>query len=141
MRAILPFLCLLTLVACHAPPSQPGLSPNRQDADHVLHRLYFGRGMPEGREVSPAQWADFLRDEVTPRFPDGLTHWPAQGQWRSQSGALGKENSFVLEILVPAQEDQTATTSFHAMIDAYKDQFEQESVLWLRDPRVEATFR
>ncbi len=97
--------------------------------------------MPEGREVSPTQWTDFLREEVTPRFPGGLTHWPAQGQWRSDSGALGQENSFVLEVIVPAENNAAAIESFRAVIDAYKEQFEQESVLWLRDPKVDVTFR
>lgn len=131
-------LMLWGLPGCSPPP----FPASPEDAStHVLHRLYFGRGMPEGREVSPAQWADFLRDNVTPRFPDGLTYWPAQGQWRSESNALGKENSFVLEIIVPQQQEHTAGESFRTIIDTYKQQFAQESVLWLRDPSVEVTFR
>jgi len=36
--------------------------------------LYFGRARPQGF-VSELEWPLFLRDEVTSRFPDGLTAW------------------------------------------------------------------
>ena len=36
--------------------------------------LYFGLARPKG-SVSELEWQIFLRDEVTRRFPDGLTVW------------------------------------------------------------------
>ena len=41
--------------------------------------LYFGLGRPKGT-VSELEWQLFVRDEVTPRFPSGLTVWDAEGQ-------------------------------------------------------------
>jgi hypothetical protein len=38
----------------------------------LLDRLYLGRAQPDGTEVSDQDWAKFLRDVVTPRFPHGL---------------------------------------------------------------------
>lgn len=142
MRLFCTFFILAALSACtpSPSPSSPETAASNEAA-WVLHRLYLGRGLPEGREVSPAQWEDFLHNDVTHRFPAGLTHWSAQGQWRNEAGALSKENSFVLEVLVPATDDQADDDSIRAIIDAYKQQFEQESVLWLRDPTIEATFR
>ena len=43
--------------------------------------LYFGLARPKG-SVSELEWQVFLRDEVTTRFPEGLTVWEANGQWR-----------------------------------------------------------
>ena len=49
--------------------------------------LYFGLSRPKG-SVSELDWQIFLRDEVTRRFPDGLTVWQAEGQ--PAIGSLGK---------------------------------------------------
>ncbi len=57
--------------------------------------LYFGTARPKGT-VSELEWQVFLRDEVTTRFPDGLTVWDAQGQWRAPGGAIDQERSKVL---------------------------------------------
>ena len=48
--------------------------------------LYFGRDKPSGGEVSEAEWAAFLAESVTPRFPDGLSVLPVEGQTRVPSG-------------------------------------------------------
>src|SRR5688500_4603100 len=49
--------------------------------------LYFGTSRPKGA-VSEVEWQVFLRDEVTNRFPDGLTAWDALGQWRSPGSPI-----------------------------------------------------
>ena len=51
--------------------------------------LYFGLTHRAGR-VSESQWQAFLREEVTPRFPDGLTVWQTDGQWRKSDGRIGR---------------------------------------------------
>jgi hypothetical protein len=57
--------------------------------------LYFGTTRPKGT-VSELEWPVFLRDEVTKRFPDGLTVWDAQGQWRTSGGTIDQERTKVL---------------------------------------------
>jgi hypothetical protein len=69
-----------------------------------------------------------LRHEVvTPRFPDGLTVWPAAGQWRSADGALLHEASWVLNVV--RAPDATSDMASATIGDAYKKRFHQESVL------------
>jgi len=70
----------------------------------------------------------FLRDEVTTRFPDGLTVWEAEGQWRSPGGSLDHEQSKVLLLVHP--DTPVARQSVQAVIDAYRKAFDQQSVLW-----------
>lgn len=89
--------------------------------------LYFGRTRPKG-SVSELEWQLFLRDEVTTRFPDGLTTWDAQGQWRGASGVIDHEQSKVL-LLVHA-ETPKARQSVLEVIAAYRKAFDQEAVLW-----------
>ena len=89
--------------------------------------LYFGTARPKG-SVSELEWQMFLRDEVTSRFPDGLTVWEAEGQWKQSDGAIGHERSKVLLLVHP--DTATARDAVQAVIGKYKKNFEQESVLW-----------
>jgi hypothetical protein len=89
--------------------------------------LYFGTQKPGGAPVTEAEWAAFLDEEVTPRFPDGLTVLTGNGQWRNSKGVVTKETSAVLVILyAPSAEKETAIEDIRA---AYKDRFDQESVM------------
>ena len=56
-------------------------------APQVRTTLYFGLARPKGA-VTELEWQIFLRDEVTRRFPDGLTVWEAEGQWRTPAGTI-----------------------------------------------------
>jgi hypothetical protein len=102
----------------------------------VRDTLYFGLSRPGG-VVTQAQWQAFVDTEVTPRFPDGLTVWPAAGQWRGAGGAVAREDSRVLDIVHPSGPDFDA--KLRAIRDAYKAQFHQESVLKVREA-VQADF-
>ena len=93
----------------------------------VRTTLYFGLQRPKGA-VSELEWQMFLRDEVTARFPDGLTVWEAEGQWRGSDGAIGHERSKVL-LLVHADTAQ-AREAVQTVIIRYRKSFDQESVLW-----------
>jgi hypothetical protein len=93
----------------------------------VRTTLYFGRARPGGM-VSDAEWQMFLRDEVTRRFPDGLTAWDAAGQWRTPSGAIEEEPSKVLALIHP--DTMPARDAVQAVIDAYRKMFQQQAVLW-----------
>ncbi|MEQ9606194.1 MAG: DUF3574 domain-containing protein [Kiloniellaceae bacterium] len=89
--------------------------------------LYFGTQKPGGAPVTAAEWAAFLDEEVTPRFPDGLTVLTGNGQWRNSQGVVTKETSAVLVILYePSGEKEAAIEDIRA---AYKDRFAQESVM------------
>jgi len=92
----------------------------------VRTTLYFGLARPKGT-VSELEWQLFLRDDVTPRFPQGLTVWEAQGQWLSQ-GAIGHERTKVL--LLVHSDTPSAQEAVQAVIARYRKAFEQESVLW-----------
>jgi hypothetical protein len=91
--------------------------------------LYFGTGMREG-VVSPQQWDGFLSSVVTVRFPQGLTVWPVQGQWRSADSKIVHETSYVLSLVHP--DDAVSDAAVTEIVTAYKTQFQQESILRLR---------
>jgi Protein of unknown function (DUF3574) len=93
--------------------------------------LYFGLTHPKGT-VSEAEWQAFLRDEVTPRFPDGLTVVEADGQWRQPDGSIGRERTKVL--LIVHDEKPATREALAALVIRYKQLFAQESVLWETAP-------
>src|SRR5262245_61970836 len=98
-------------------------------APQIRTTLYFGLARPKGA-VSELEWQIFLRDEVTKRFPDGLTVWEADGQWRTPAGSIDHERSKVL-LLVHADTPQ-ARQSVQEVIGSYRREVEQDSVLWER---------
>jgi hypothetical protein len=89
--------------------------------------IYFGLTRPMG-SISEAEWQNFLRDEVTPRFPDGLTVLEADGQYRRADGSIQRERSKVVVIL---HDEKPATReALGDLVVRYKKNFAQESVLW-----------
>ena len=101
--------------------------PSCYASTQVRTTLYFGTTRPKGT-VSELEWQVFLRDEVTLRFPDGLTVWEAEGQWRAPDGVIGHERSKVL-LLVHA-DTAAARGAVQTVIDRYRKAFDQQSVLW-----------
>jgi len=65
---------------------------------------------------------------VTPRFPDGLSVVDVAGQYKGSSGAISRERSKLLIVIV-FEPSTTYGPKVQAVIDAYKDRFHQQSVL------------
>jgi hypothetical protein len=118
---------VMLLASCAAPGA---LHCAGSEQAELEEHLYFGAQRPGGR-VSDAEWAAFLAEEVTPRFPAGLTAWPASGQWRSGS-LLVREPSWVLVLVHQATPELEREVL--ALMDAYKQRFQQETVLRVRTP-------
>lgn len=121
---------LFATASCSVGTLQEG-PPALSQQMRLTDRLYFGRVHASG-VVSEREWADFLAEVVTPRFPEGLTVWGADGQW--QDGArrvIVREPTFVLELVHTSNGNRDA--DLKAVIAAYKQRFSQHSVLWVRD--------
>lgn len=97
----------------------------------VQETLYFGTAKPVG-VVSPQEWAAFLAETVTPRFPAGFTVWSASGQWQGADGKVVQEPSYVLRLLYPPGAD--SAQKVQAIVERYRQQFQQEAVLRVRAP-------
>ena len=98
----------------------------------VSDRLYFGRNIPGGGTVSDSAWSSFMAEVVTPRFPDGLTVFRGEGQWRDPGGTIVREATMVLEVTHPAG---TAADSLLALIaGSYRARFHQDAVLRITTP-------
>jgi hypothetical protein len=94
--------------------------------------LYFGRDKQGGGEVSEAEWAAFLADVVTPRFPDGLSVLDVTGQAREPSGSIVRERTKLLVVVVfdaPAHQAKA-----REIVEAYNKRFGQRSVFRTERP-------
>lgn len=96
----------------------------------IEDELFFGLSTPSGGTISETQWQEFLRDDVTPRFPQGLSVVDAAGQWRGNDGGIVHERSRVLTLAHP--DDAASEASIQAIVAAYKTRFEQEAVMRLK---------
>jgi hypothetical protein len=97
----------------------------------VQEFLYFGTETPSGH-VTPEAWAQFIGEIVTPRFPKGLSVWQGSGQWRSASGEVINEPSYIVSLVHP--DDATARKAVQEVVASYKTRFHQEAVLRVRTP-------
>jgi hypothetical protein len=90
--------------------------------------LFFGTSKPDGTEVTDEEFKHFLDEEVTPRFPDGLTLLAGFGQFKNSKGIIVQERSKLLILLYPL-DDAGASDRIEEIRQAYESAFHQESVL------------
>jgi hypothetical protein len=92
----------------------------------VQEVVYFGTNTPSGL-VTPEDWARFLSETVTLRFPEGLSVWQASGQWRARSAVMVNEMTYVLSLIHP--DDAVTNKAMQDILAYYKARFQQEAVL------------
>lgn len=92
-----------------------------------LETLYFGTDRAGAAPISDSDWQAFVTEEITPRFPQGLTTWTARGQWRGASGEIVAEGTHVLQIV--GEDREAIDRSLREITDLYKRKFAQEAVL------------
>lgn len=89
--------------------------------------LYFGLNRPVGPEITTKEWQQFVDNDVTPRFREGLTVFNASGQWLGNDGKLARESSKVL-MLVHAS-DAESNRKIETLRSTYQSRFHQDSVM------------
>lgn len=123
MNPVSALVLFISLTGCAGINGAP-CSGNGRPA--VQELLYFGTETPSGH-VTMEDWGRFLTEAVTPRFPEGLSVWQASGQWRSASGQIIREPSYVLSLVHP--DDPVPNKAVLEIIASYKTRFQQEAVL------------
>jgi hypothetical protein len=123
VKAALGALLLLAGCAAAPQPCPAGAGPA------TIAEAYFGRNVETRAPVTDAEWARFMADTVTPAFPDGLTVLDGLGQWRNAAGQISREDSKVLVLVLPGQDQAAASARLALVTAAWKARFAQESVL------------
>lgn len=105
----------------------------------VCDRLYFGRVIPSGGEVTEAQWNAFVTEIIVPRFPQGFTVYNSSGHWKGDDGIGVSEQSCVLEVVHGS--DPAADIKLEEIALAYRLRFNQEAVIRVRTPSEQTIWR
>jgi hypothetical protein len=123
VKAALGILLLLAACATAPQPCPAGAGPA------TIAEAYFGRNVKTRAPVTDGEWARFMADTVTPAFPDGLTVLDGAGQWRDAAGQINREDSKILLLVLPGQDQAAASARLQSVTAAWKARFAQESVL------------
>jgi hypothetical protein len=127
LGALIATAALVGLTGCATrSPERLPTCPAGQEA-HRTAQLFFGRNIGDKPGVSEADFRKFMDEDVTPKFPDGLTVMDGGGQWRGEENKLIREASKVVMIVLPKGRDVSGRID--AVRSAYKSRFHQESVL------------
>ena len=94
--------------------------------------LYFGLKRPRRRNITQREWSSFIDGFVAPRFPEGLTELDTNGQYMR----IKEPGKILVLVHNKSSEDEK---SINEIIDYYKKQFQQQSVLRVTY-KVEAEF-
>jgi hypothetical protein len=125
MRALIALPLLLLVAGCAGvggPVCPAGQHPMR------LAQLFFGQNIGGKPGVSDAQFRKFTDEELTPRFPDGLTVLDGGGQWKGADQKLIREASKVVVLVLPRHGGDTLR-KLGEVRAAYVARFHQDSVL------------
>ena len=128
MKAALGALLLLAGCTTAPQPCPMGAGPA------TVAEAYFGRNVKTRAPVTDGEWARFMAETVTPAFPDGLTVLDGAGQWRNAAGQISREDSKVLLLVLPGQDQAAASARLAPVTAAWKARFAQESVLTVFRP-------
>lgn len=122
-------LALLTLGGCASlggPACPAGQEPMR------TAQLFFGRNIGDKPGVSAADFRAFVDQELTPRFPEGLTVLDGGGQWKGDENRMIREASKVVVLVLPLKGDSGG--KLDEARRAYVRKFHQDSVMLVTQP-------
>ena len=120
----------LLAIALLMPASRAALAAGECAAPAVSMarvELLFGTTLEGGVALRDDEWRRFVDEEVTKRFPEGLTELAGHGQWRRPDGQVGREPSRVLLIWYTPSTHGDA--DIEAIRERYKKRFKQLSVM------------
>lgn len=127
MRRLAAALLLLGVAGCATPP--PPACPPGQALVRVA-QVFLGARPPA--KIDPAAIARFVDEEVTPRFPDGVSVVNGGDQWKGAENQIMREAAKVLLIVMPA--DGGGHRRLEAIRAAYRAKFGQDSAVFLPPP-------
>lgn len=129
MRWAAALLAACALAGCATPSApEPEPPPPCPEGEEPLRtaQLFFGRNIAGQPGLDEAAFGEFVDQELTPRFPLGLTVLEGGRQWQGSDNALIRQSAKVIVIVLPMKGSDTLLAEVR---DLYKTRFKQESVL------------
>lgn len=123
---------LLMLAGCNATSHTVAADTCKAENQMQQTTLYFGLSRPAGKDITAQEWQQFVDQDVTPRFREGLTVFDARGQWLGNDGKVAREQSKALMLI--HGKDAQSEKNIDALRGLYKSRFAQESVMRVDQP-------
>ncbi len=120
----------LLLAGCQTMPPVPAC-PVGQDAVRTA-QLFFGKSAGGQPQVADADFRRYVDEELTPRFPDGLTVMDGGGQWQGDANKMIRESAKVVLIVLPKGHDAGGRIADARA--AYKRRFHEDTLMLLTQP-------
>ncbi|SCC42909.1 DUF3574 domain-containing protein [Kosakonia oryziphila] len=122
------------LAGCAVPTAKQSVNMQTCKVENQMQQttLYYGLTRQGGKLITAQEWQQYVDNDVTPRFRDGLTTFDAQGQWLGSNGKVTKEPSKAL-MLIHSVDAQT-NAKIDTLREIYKSHFAQESVMRVDQP-------
>ena len=124
MRRAGALMLLLLLAGCAS--ATGGRCPVGQEHLRTA-QVFFGHRSADKPAVSEAAFRKFVDEELSTRFPDGLTVLDGGGQWQGRDDRQIRDAAKVVLIVLPKQGD--AQPRLDAVRQAYKARFAEDSTL------------
>jgi hypothetical protein len=126
MRVIGTIALGMALFAGHASAASTACPfPNQQSMLQL--QMFFGQTQNDGQPVPAQVWTNFLKNVITPRFPDGLTIYDTSGQYMDpDTHQITRENTKV--VMIAAVNTAITRNRTTQIIDAWKKRANQNSV-------------
>lgn len=121
-------IVMLGLAGCMSAP-MPVACPAGQ-AQLRTAQLFLGAGKPAA--LTDRDLSRFVDQEVTPRFPDGVTVVDGGGQWKGSENRMIREASKVVLVVLPTTG--TGHGKVEAVRTAYRTRFKREPIVVLPPP-------
>jgi hypothetical protein len=119
---------ILGLSGCMSAPKPQGCPAGQS----TLRTAQLFLGAKNAAVVNDRDLRRFVDQEVTPRFPDGVTVVDGGGQWKGSENRMIREASKVVLVVLPAAGDPYGKVE--AVRVAYRSKFKQEPVVVLPPP-------
>ncbi|THD76223.1 MAG: DUF3574 domain-containing protein [Phenylobacterium sp.] len=129
MRRAGALLLVLLLAGCASVTA--GRCPVGQERLRTA-QFFFGHKAADRPGVSEAAFRKFVDEELTTRFPDGLTVLDGGGQWQGRDDRQIRDAAKVVLIVLPKEGD--ARPRLDAVRQAYKARFAQDPVVRVTQP-------
>src|ERR1700691_6168686 len=121
------FAILLALAGEGDLHAQAAACPFPNQKPMLVVQLFFGRYVPHRGPVTAAEWNGFLKDHVTPLFPNGFTVYDAYGQWLNpRMHAVIRQPTRI--IVIATADVPEVRVKIAEISEEYKRHFHQQSV-------------
>lgn len=123
MRRAGALIALLAATGCAGAPKFAACPAGQEELRTA--QLFLGRGEPNNRSID-RDIRRFVDEEITPRFPDGVTVVDGGGPWKGSENLLIREAAKVVLIVLPRGDGPERVEAVRA---AYRTRFRQDSAL------------